>query len=143
MLSWVCPPTASARSATIRNIPPPHLAPSGTSLTDIAGAIRTAVEIADRKVTGESLGIIVASLRIRTHEAIVSIGFDEQNYWIDYRDSVNTDRRPSSWKIRYALPLRALRDECFPSAAFGQVGDWSYETLHGVQNPEESCDMTS
>jgi hypothetical protein len=31
---------------------------------------------------------------------------------------------------------------CFPSAAFGQVGDLSEQTLHGVWNPRESLSMT-
>jgi len=31
---------------------------------------------------------------------------------------------------------------CFPSAVFGQIGDLSQKTLHGVHSPEESLDVT-
>ena len=30
----------------------------------------------------------------RTHEAVVTIGYDELNFWIDYKDSKNLNYNP-------------------------------------------------
>jgi len=94
MLSGVGPSFAAA-SVTIRNTPPtPHFAPAGTSLADLAAAIRRAANEQGWQIVAEAPGIIQASLHVRSHEAIVSIGFDESNFWIDYAGSVNLDYSP-------------------------------------------------
>ena len=39
-------------------------------------------------------GVMRATLRVRTHKAVVTIGFDESNFWIKYRDSKNLNYNP-------------------------------------------------
>ncbi len=98
-LSWTGPPAGSAAHATIRNIPPTaHLAPSGTPLADLAAAIKAAGDELDWEVTGESPGVVRLRLRIRAHEAIVVVGYDKSNYWIDYSDSFNLDYSPNDFR---------------------------------------------
>ena len=81
----------SAAIVTVRNIPPtPHRAPVGTPLADIAASIRNAAAEQHWSVTEEGRGLFTANLWVRQkHRAIVRIGFDESNYWIEYLDSVN------------------------------------------------------
>ncbi len=100
-LTWLSPPTATAqRSATIRNIPPtPHFAPSGTPLVDLAAAIKLAMDFNDWRVVREAPGTIAATLVIRRHEAMVTIGYDESNYWINYQDSVNLRYSPNDLRF--------------------------------------------
>lgn len=89
LLSGLAPPSASAQ-VLIRNIPPTlHQAPAGTPLADLAAAIRLAVNEEGWVITEEATGVALASLHVRTHIAMVTIGFDESHYWIEYRDSVN------------------------------------------------------
>jgi hypothetical protein len=86
------PSFAMAQSATIRNIrPTPHFAPSGTSLSDISAAIKLAANAEMWQVTEDTSGVMTATLHVRTHGAVVTIGFDESNFWIEYRDSYNLD----------------------------------------------------
>jgi len=95
MLSGLAPPIAAA-STTIRNIAPtPHSAPVGTPLAAISAAVRLAANQQGWIITEEMPGVMQASLRVRTHTAMITIGFDESNYWIDYRDSVNLDYNPN------------------------------------------------
>ena len=96
VLYVVAPTFADAKSATIRNIPPtPHFAPDGTSPADLAAAIKIAADEVNWRITGEAPGVIQASLFIRTHTAVVTIHYDESNYWIDYQDSANLDYSPN------------------------------------------------
>ena len=37
---------------------------------------------------------MIVRLRLRTHTAVVKIGFDQSKYWIDYSDSTNLDYDP-------------------------------------------------
>lgn len=86
----------SSASETIRNVPPaPHGAPETSSLDDIARAIVQAA--GERQWYGgiERDGVIVVSTIVRTHRAVVEIGFDERNFWIDYRDSSKLDYNPN------------------------------------------------
>jgi hypothetical protein len=95
MLSGLAPPFAAA-STTIRNVAPtPHSAPVATSLATISASIRLAANNRGWIITEEAPGIMLASLHVRTHTAMVTIGFDESNYWIEYRDSVNLDYNPN------------------------------------------------
>lgn len=88
-------PRSIAASVTIRNVPPtPHAAPAGTPLADLAAAIRLAADELGWRITQERPGEMQAALHVRTHDAFVSIGFDENNFWIDYRDSYNLDYSP-------------------------------------------------
>jgi hypothetical protein len=96
MLSSLAPSNSEA-SVTIRNIPPtPHLAPAETSLADLSAAIKFAVVEEGWSAIAEAPGVIRASLRVRTHKAVVTIGFDESNFWIEYRDSMNLDYNPKN-----------------------------------------------
>jgi hypothetical protein len=87
--------TAAQRSKTIENIPPwPHLAPVGTSPDRLVAAITAAAEYQGWRVIGEDPGVVTAILMRRTHEAVVTIGYDELNFWIDYKDSKNLNYNP-------------------------------------------------
>lgn len=98
MFLAVAPALADA-STTIRNIAPTHhSAPAGTSLAAISAAIKLAANAHGWIITEETPGTIQASLRIRTHIAMVTIGYDESNYWIEYRDSTNLDYNPDDRK---------------------------------------------
>lgn len=94
LLSWGVAGLAFG-SETIRNIPPAaHGAPAGSTLDAIAQAIEQAA--GERQWYGgiERAGLTVVSTTIRTHRATVEIGFDEWNFWINYRDSSNLDYDP-------------------------------------------------
>ena len=97
---WIGPAPASARHATIRNFPPaPHRAPAGTPPADLAAAIKAAGAELHWEVAGESPGAVKLRFRIRAHEAIVVIGYDDSNYWIDYSDSINLDYNPNDYRV--------------------------------------------
>jgi hypothetical protein len=82
--------TAAQRSKTVENIPPRyHFAPVGTSPDRLGAAITAAAEDQGWRVIGEAPGEVTAILVRRTHEAVVTIGYDELNFWIDYKDSKN------------------------------------------------------
>ena len=102
MLMWISP---AAATVTIRNISPTaHLAPAGTSLADLAAAIKLAADELDWRVVTEAPGVITAALLVRQrHEAVVTIGYDELNYWIDYQDSDNLDYSPDDLNKRGKL----------------------------------------
>ncbi len=92
-------PALAAASTTIRNVPPTrHFAPIGTPLVRIAAAIKLAADEEGWHIGGEAPGVIQALLRVRTHRASVTIGFDELNFWIDYLDSSNLDYSPDGRK---------------------------------------------
>jgi hypothetical protein len=79
----------------VRDVPPtPLLAPAGVSLADIAAAIETAAAEEGWIAVVEAPGVMRATLRVRTHKAVVTIGFDESNFWIKYRDSKNLNYNP-------------------------------------------------
>ena len=87
--------TAAQRSKTIENIPPwPHLAPVGTSPERLVADITAAAADQGWRVIGEAPGVVTAILMRRTHEAVVTIGYDELNFWIDYKDSKNLNYSP-------------------------------------------------
>jgi hypothetical protein len=78
--------TAAQNSKTIENAPPwPHLAPVGTSPDRLVAAITAAAEDQGWRVIEEAPGVVTAILLRRTHEAVVTIGYDELNFWIDYK----------------------------------------------------------
>jgi hypothetical protein len=105
LFSGLALPPAAA-SATIQNIPGTrHSAPVGTSLATISAAIRFAANQQGWIITEETPGLMQASLRVRTHVAMVTIGFDESNYWIEYRDSVNLDYNPNDRKKTKSMRL--------------------------------------
>jgi hypothetical protein len=87
--------TAAQSSKTIENIPPwPHLAPVGTSPDRLVAAITAAAEDQGWRVIEEAPGVVTVILVRRTHEAVVTIGYDELNFWIDYKDSKNLNYNP-------------------------------------------------
>ena len=87
--------TAAQNSKTIENVPPwPHLAPVGTSPDRLVAAITAAAEDQGWRVIEEAPGVVTAILLRRTHEAVVTIGYDELNFWIDYKDSKNLNYNP-------------------------------------------------
>lgn len=98
---------AFAIQATLRNIPrTPHTAVMGSSLEQIQSAIESAVQLRGWRVDSSSPGKIRASIWVRhKHHAVVDIGFDELDFWIDYVSSENldydpTDRRPTQARGR-------------------------------------------
>lgn len=93
------PQLAAAATETIKNVPPTeHFAPAGTPLGDIATAVKLGANDEGWRIIEEHPGLVQASLRIRTHKAVVIIGFDESRYWIEYQDSSNLDYKASSRK---------------------------------------------
>ena len=100
-------PAYSAKpSRTVRNFPPTsHRAPNGTSLADVAAAITDAARTLDWSVNEEGAESLVATLWVRRkHRAVVRIGFDETNYWIEYVDSENLNYSEND--LRVAGPSR-------------------------------------
>ena len=63
-------------------------------LTGSSLAITAAAEDQGWRVIGEAPGVVTAILVRRTHEAVVTIGYDELNFWIDYKDSKNLNYNP-------------------------------------------------
>ena len=82
--------TAAQRSQTVENIPPRlHFAPVGTSPDQLVAAITNAAEDQGWRIIEADPGELTAILVRRTHEAVVTIGYDDLNIWIDYKDSKN------------------------------------------------------
>ena len=82
--------SAAQRSKTIENIAPrPHYAPPGTSPEQLVAAIRAAAEDEGWRVIAAAPGVMEAKLFIRSHQAVVTIRYDESNFSISYRDSTN------------------------------------------------------
>ena len=80
---------------SIRDIPPTkHLAPTGTALSDIAAAIKLTAAEEGWVALQIDPDLIRATLRVRTHKAVVTIGFDDTNFWITYADSINMGYQP-------------------------------------------------
>jgi hypothetical protein len=93
------PVAAAQPSVSIQNIPPtPHGAPAGTSLQSVASFIKRAMGDVNWVVVGEAPGMISAKLLIRSHRAAVTIGFNETDYWINYKDSDNLNYTTSDRK---------------------------------------------
>jgi hypothetical protein len=88
--------TAAQISKTIENIAPrPHLAPAGTSSEQVVAAIILATGDKGWRIVGEAPGVVTASILVRgNHEAVVTIGYDETRFWIDYKDSKNLNYNP-------------------------------------------------
>ena len=102
--------TAAQLSKTIENIPPrPHLAPVGTSPDQLVTAITAAAEYQGWRVIGEAPGVVTAILMRRTHEAVVTIGYDELNFWIDYKDSKNLNYNPKDLVRRRKVATKGPR----------------------------------
>jgi hypothetical protein len=99
ILSLIHPTPGNAANATLQNISPRHHnAPAGTSLPDLAEAIKAGGRALHWEVQGESPGMVELRVHIRSHEASVMVGYDESKYWIDYLDSVDLDYRPNDWR---------------------------------------------
>ena len=87
--------TAAQRITTIENIPPrPHFAPAEASPEQLVAAIRVAAEEQGWRIIGNAPGVVTAVLVRRSHEAVVTIGYDESSFWIDYKDSKNLNYNP-------------------------------------------------
>ena len=87
--------TAAQKSKTIENIAPrPHLAPAETSPEQLVAGITAATEDQRWQIIGEAPGVVTTRLVRRAHEAVVTIGYDETNFWIDYKDSKNLSYNP-------------------------------------------------
>ncbi|MBW2494953.1 MAG: SHOCT domain-containing protein [Deltaproteobacteria bacterium] len=93
--------TAAQKSKPLENIPPRlHLAPAGTAPDRIAAAIALAAENQGWRIIEEAPGTLTAILFRRSHEAVVVIGYDETNFWIDYKDSKNLNYTTKARKRR-------------------------------------------
>ena len=66
-------------------------------ISSLNAAIRIAVDQEGWVVEAVTPGMIIASLRVRSHKAVVTIGFDESNFWIDYLDSTNLKYRSDEY----------------------------------------------
>jgi len=87
--------TAAKSSKTVENISPRfHLAPVGTSAAQRVAAITAAAQDEGWRVVDEAPSIVTVILLRRSHEAVVTIGYDELNFWIDYKDSKNLNYNP-------------------------------------------------
>ncbi len=83
-------------SESIRNVPPtPHDAPAHTPAADVGAAIKLAAEDQGWEISHEEPGVLQALLQIRRHTSMVTIRYDETNYSIDYKDSINLDYNPN------------------------------------------------
>lgn len=95
MLSFVCAQGAGAKQS-IRNVPPtPHYAPAHTPAADVGAAIKLAAEDQGWEISHEEPGVLQALLQIRRHTSMVTIRYDETNYSIDYKDSINLGYTPN------------------------------------------------
>jgi hypothetical protein len=93
--------TAAQRSKTVENIPPwLHFAPVGTSSEQLVAAINRAAEDQGWRIIDAARGELTAILLRRSHEPVVTIGYDEMNFWIDYKDSKNLNYDAEERKIR-------------------------------------------
>jgi hypothetical protein len=93
--------TAAQRSTTIENISPrPHFTPAEASPEQLVAAIRVAAEEQGWRIIGKSPGVMTAVLVRRSHEAVVTIGYDESSFWIDYKDSKNLNYNPKDLRQR-------------------------------------------
>ena len=87
--------TALPRSKTLENIPPrPHFTPAEAYPEQLVAAIIAAAEHKGWRIIGEAPGVVTAVLLIRSHEAVVTIGYDESSFWVDYKDSTNLNYNP-------------------------------------------------
>jgi hypothetical protein len=87
--------TAAQRSKTIENIPPrPHFEPAGASPEQLVAAIKVAAEEQGWRIIGKSPGVLTAVLVRRSHEAVITIGYDESSFWVNYKDSKNLNYTP-------------------------------------------------
>jgi len=110
------PQIAMARpSVTIKNIAPtPHHVEPGAARDEIAAAIEAAAGRANWMVLPPSKkGELRLSLTVRRrHVAIVTVGFDETNFWIDYRGSthLNYNANPTvQWRNSKRLEIPGPR----------------------------------
>jgi hypothetical protein len=100
MLSFVCAQGAGASQA-IRNVPPtPHYAPAHTPAADVGAAIKLAAEDQGWEIAHEEPGVLQVLLQIRRHTSMVTIRYDETNYSIDYKDSINLNYNPND-SVKY------------------------------------------
>jgi hypothetical protein len=87
--------TAAQRSKTIANIPPrPHYSPADVSPEQLVATITAAAGDKGWRIIGEAPGVLTALLVRRSHKAVVTIGYDESSFWIDYKDSNNLNYNP-------------------------------------------------
>lgn len=109
-LPFVIASSPVAASETIRNISAtPHGASVGRSLAEIAAAIKHAAKDYRWNIVEESPGLMTASILVRRHEAVVTIGYDELNYWIEYKDSVNLDYHPDTKTVGAGRNRRTIQ----------------------------------
>jgi len=88
--------TAARSSKTVENISPRlHLAPVGTSAEQRVAAINAAAKDKGWRVVDEAPGVVTVILLRRSHEAVVTIGYDKLKFWIDYKDSENLNYNPN------------------------------------------------
>ena len=88
--------SSESQAAALKNISPrPHNAAAGMTLQDLSYSIvHAAGEMQWFVVTQDDKSVTV-SINVRNkHDATVLIGFDDQNFWIDYVDSKNLDYNP-------------------------------------------------
>jgi hypothetical protein len=91
---------AAQMSKTVENIAPrPHRAPSGISSEQLVEALTLAAGDMGWRILEEAPGEVTAITLVRgKHEAVVTIGYDESNFWINYKDSKNLNYDPKDYR---------------------------------------------
>lgn len=132
LFSWPEMAIAAQSSVNIENIAArPHGVSPSTSTAQLAAAIRRGVGEQSWVVLSATRGTIVAKLNRRSHEAIVTVGYDNVNFWIDYKDSVNLNYSPDAkCTAARTKPYSALQVYCrggnqgFRSPGRSRGGRW-------------------
>lgn len=83
---------AGCRSAPVYNVERSTFNTTGQpSMEQVTRAIQRAGTSLGWQTKVERPGLILATLNIRTHQAVVEIPYDEQGFAIQYQDSANLD----------------------------------------------------
>lgn len=95
---------AGCAGAPIMNVnDAPVTSAAGKALTreQVRGAIVSAGATLGWKITDESPNVLVGTLMVRTHTAVVAIPYSANNYSIKYRSSANLDEKGGSIHKNY------------------------------------------
>ena len=68
--------------------------PVAPSFGQLVAAITAAAVHKGWRIIEEAPGVVTAVLLIRSHEAVVTIGYDESSFWVDFKDSTNLNYNP-------------------------------------------------
>jgi hypothetical protein len=86
-------------------------APPSATIEQVGQAIERAATGLGWTVARERPGVMVATLDVRTHKAVVRIAYDTKRFSIGYKDSVNLKYDGTDIHYRYNSWIRNLRTE--------------------------------